>query len=54
MQFLTQSNTNFVTEEVVKILNVSGRRTNLELTTMSGRIKVQTMAIDGFEVRSVS
>lgn len=30
----TQSNTNFVTEEAVEILNVSGRRTNLELTTI--------------------
>ena len=50
----TQSNTNFVTEEVVNLLDVSGRHTNLELTTMSGCTKLPTMAIDGLEVRSVT
>lgn len=32
----TQSNTNFVTDEVVKMLNVSGRSTSLNVTTMNG------------------
>lgn len=49
----TQSNTNFVTAEVVKMLDVSGRHTTLDLTTMNGRMKVPTVAIDGFAVRSV-
>lgn len=50
----TQSNTNFVTNEVVQMLNVTGRRTTLGLTTMNGRKNVGTLAIDGFEVKSVT
>ncbi|KAK3891104.1 hypothetical protein Pcinc_004973 [Petrolisthes cinctipes] len=50
----TQSNTNFVTDKVVSMMNVTGRRTSLDLTTMNGRMSVPTAAVDGLEVRSVS
>lgn len=50
----TQSNVNFVTDEVVKMLNVSGRHASLDLTTMSGRMNVPTRAVDGLELRGVS
>ena len=50
----TQSNTNFVTTEVVKMLNVTGTCTTLDLTTMNGRTRMPSQRIDGFEVKGVS
>ncbi len=49
----TQSNTNFVTNEVVQMLNVSGRHTTLDITTMNGRMNMSTVTIDGLEVKGV-
>ena len=50
----TQSNTNFVTTEVVKMLNVTGTCTTLDLTTMNGRTRMPSQRIDGLEVKGVS
>ena len=49
----TQSNTNFVTNEVVDFPSLSGCNTTRNLTTMNGRMKSPTVAVDGLQVRGV-
>ena len=49
----TQSNTNFVTNEVVNMLEISGKTTSLNLSTMNGRTQIPTERIDSLEIRGV-
>ena len=50
----TQSNTNFISEEVADSLGVLGRRTSLQLSTMSGKSKIPTRAISDLFVQGLN
>ena len=50
----TQSNTNFISSEVAELLDLPSRKTSLTLSTMSGKSRIPTQAVDGLEIKGAT